>query len=411
MADALPGQALARTRRLATAVLAALAAVFLATHLVADAPAWVRLVRAMAEAGMVGGLADWFAVTALFRHPLGIPIPHTALLPRNQARAARNVGRFFDTHFLEPTQLEARILALGPSRFLAEWLSRPDNARLLARELSHLVRALVSHDPPPRALARGRKWLREQAAELGSDAVIADRIAELVKAGIRGGIVDEVLALIRRTVEENREDAVSLVKDRSRWWIAESIDREVAYLVVSGVLSVLDQLLAKGSRLRSGFDGAFDRMVETLAAEGALARAVTEARQHMIRSGAFDAALASLAEEIRTRTAARLAEDPDAFVDPIAELIRGFATGTLADPAAQATLDVRLAEIAARVIGEARPAIAAYVTDVIAGWEPEELTARFEAEIGPDLQFIRINGAILGALIGGLLFGLNALLG
>ena len=152
-------------------------------------------------------------------------------------------------------------------------------------------------------------------------------------------------------------------------------------------------------------------MVETLAAEGALARAVTEARQHMIRSGAFDAALASLAEEIRTRTAARLAEDPDAFVDPIAELIRGFATGTLADPAAQATLDVRLAEIAARVIGEARPAIAAYVTDVIAGWEPEELTARFEAEIGTDLQFIRINGAILGALIGGLLFGLNALLG
>ena len=131
----------------------------------------------------------------------------------------------------------------------------------------------------------------------------------------------------------------------------------------------------------------------------------------MIRSGAFDAALASLAEEIRTRTAARLAEDPDAFVDPIAELIRGFATGTLADPAAQATLDVRLAEIAARVIGEARPAIAAYVTDVIAGWEPEELTARFEAEIGPDLQFIRINGALLGALIGGLLFGLNALLG
>ena len=139
-----PTSALARNRRMATGVLIAMAAVFAVTHLVADPPAWLRLVRSMAEAGMIGGLADWFAVTALFRHPLGLPIPHTALLPKNQARAAVNVGRFFETHFLEPAQLEARVRALSPSRLLADWLSHPGHARLLAVELTRLLGTLLA---------------------------------------------------------------------------------------------------------------------------------------------------------------------------------------------------------------------------------------------------------------------------
>jgi uncharacterized membrane-anchored protein YjiN (DUF445 family) len=394
---------------MASGVLVLMAGLFLATHLL-PATGWLRLVRAMAEAGMVGGLADWFAVTALFRHPLGLPIPHTALLPSNQARAARNVGRFFDTHFLEPAQLEARIRAIGPSRFIADWLRRPENATLIARELTGLLATLLRQDPPPRALARGRRWLRAQAAELGSDTAIAGGVADLVKAGMRGGVLDEVLALVAGTIEANRDTATRLVHERSRWWIAASVDREVAHLVVSGVLSVLDELRAKDSGLRQGFEAAFEQMVDALAAEGALERAVAEARRHMIRSGAFDAALAALTEEVRARTTARLADDPDALVAALSEVIRTFAGRALASPEARAALDARIAAVAGRVIGEARPAIAAYVTDVIAGWEPEELNARFEAEIGPDLQYIRINGAVLGALIGGVLFGVNALL-
>jgi uncharacterized membrane-anchored protein YjiN (DUF445 family) len=404
-------RALRRHRMRATSLLLVAAVAFLTCSLVPEPGFWVLLARAGAEAAMVGGLADWFAVTALFRHPLGLPIPHTALLPKNQARAARNVGRFFDTHFLEPAQLAARIRALGPSRFVAGWLARPANARLLAGEATRLLAALLRHDPPPRALARGRRWLRGQAAELGSDTAIAGGVADLVKAGMRAGVLDEVLGLVARTVEANRDTAAALVSDRSRWWIAASVDREVAQLVVSGVLSVLDDLRRTDSDLRRGFERAFEEMVDELAAKGALTRAVADARRHMIRSGAFDEALAALTEEVRIRTAARLAEDPDALAGPLAELIRGFAARALDDPETRAALDARIAGLAGQVIGEARPAIAAYVADVIAGWEPEELNARFEAEIGPDLQYIRINGAVLGALIGGLLYAFDALAG
>jgi uncharacterized membrane-anchored protein YjiN (DUF445 family) len=137
-------------RRLATAVLGLMAAVFLATHLAGDAT-WVRPIRAMAEAGMIGGLADWFAVEALFRRPLGLPIPHTALLPRNQARAARNVGRVLETHFLDPATLASRLRRAEPGRRMLEWLARPDSAALVARELVRLLGGLLSVEPSPRA--------------------------------------------------------------------------------------------------------------------------------------------------------------------------------------------------------------------------------------------------------------------
>ena len=141
-----PEEALTQMRRLATAVLGLMAAIFLATHFAGDG-ATVHLVRSMAEAGIVGGLADWFAVEALFRHPLGLPIPHTALLPRNQASAAKAVGRFFETHFLDPETLADRLRQIEPGRRVAEWLAHPDNAALVARELTGLLGSVLHSRP------------------------------------------------------------------------------------------------------------------------------------------------------------------------------------------------------------------------------------------------------------------------
>ena len=231
-----------------------MAAVFLATHL-ADDSAWVWPIRAMAEAGLIGGLADWFAVEALFRRPLGLPIPHTALLPRNQARAARNVGRVLETHFLDPATLARRLRRAEPGRRAIEWLARPESAALVARELVGLLGGLLRLEPSPRALARSRAWLRIQArgAGAGTDDLIAERLARLVKEGIRSTVADEVLDFVRRTVDDNRDVAMRLVQDRSRWWVASAVDRRIADLVVDGVLSLLDQIRAERSDLRSAF--------------------------------------------------------------------------------------------------------------------------------------------------------------
>jgi uncharacterized membrane-anchored protein YjiN (DUF445 family) len=400
-----------RARRLATGSLLALVAVFVATHLAGSDSAWLGLVRAMAEAGMVGGLADWFAVEALFRRPLGLPIPHTALLPANQARAARNVGRFFEAHFLEPAALEARLLRMEPSRHAADWLARPENALDLARRLVALLGGIARADPPPRLLARIRAWARAAALSAGADAEVADALARGVKQGIRSRLVDEALALIRRAVDDNRETAVQLVQDRSRWWIAARVDRQVAGMAVAGVLSLLDELATADSDLRRRFESAFDAVIDDLAADGVLARAVADARVGLVRSGALDALALRLAASLRDGLVARIETDPDSLAEPLARLVGDLAARLRTDPGARASLDARIAAGIARVVGDLRPALGGYVAAVIADWHPEELIARFEAELGPDLQYIRVNGAVLGALIGGLLYGFGVAFG
>jgi uncharacterized membrane-anchored protein YjiN (DUF445 family) len=406
-----PGRALARARRLATGVLLAFVAVFVATHLIRAEGHGLALAQAMAEAGMVGGLADWFAVTALFRHPLGIPIPHTALLPRNQARAARNVGRFFEAHFLEPAKLEERLRSIEISRHAAAWLAHPGNALALARQLVAVLATIVRAEPSPRVIARARAWLRAGLANAGADAAIAEAVARLVKTGTRSALVDEVLALVRRAVDDNRANAVALVSERSRWWIAKPVDRRVAGLAVDGVLSLLDELRTSDSALRRDFEAAVDNALDTLAANGSLERAVAEARAHLVRSGALETLALRLADTLRDRLAVRLDTDPDAVAKPLAGALSDLARRLDADPGARAALDARLAATLARVVGDLRPALGGYVAGVIAAWEPDELITRFETELGPDLQYIRVNGALLGALIGGALYGLGLLLG
>ncbi len=403
--------ALARARRLATGVLLALAAVFVGSHFVGGDTTLKQVIQAMAEAGMVGGLADWFAVEALFRRPLGLPIPHTALLPANQARAAKNVGRFFETHFLEPVELEARLRRIEPARHVADWLADPANAMTLARQVATIAGGLVEADPPRRLLVRARAWLRAAALGAGADAAIARNIADLVKQGVRTELVLEILAQARRVVDENRETAVTLVEERSRWWIASAIDRRVAGLAVDGVLSLLGEMGAERSRLRQSFETAFDEVIDKLLADGTLERAVGDARRQLAQSGAFDTLALGLATALRDRLAERIAADPDAVAAPVATLIGGLAARLRADPEARRALDARLAALVAGIIGDLRPALGGYVADVIAGWKPDELIHRFETELGPDLQYIRVNGAVLGAMIGGVLYGFSAWIG
>lgn len=359
---------------------------------------------------MIGGLADWFAVEALFRHPLGLPIPHTALLPRNQARAARNVGQFFQTHFLEPTSLRARLRDLRPGGYALDWLAEPENALMISREMTQLLQQLLQHDPSPRMLARSRRWLRAQAESDAHDPAIADALSRLVKEGMRSTALGEVLVLLRRAIDQNRDVAAELVQTQSRWWIASAVDRRLANTVVDGALSLLDELQKDDSDLRRDLEQAFNAMVDQLASDGTLSRAVGEGRDVLIRSGLLDNAALRLGQALRDRLRARLDDDPDAFAAPVADTIRDFSRRAADDPATRDALDDRIAELAAGFIGELRPAIADYVADVIAGWAPAELNERFEAEIGPDLQYIRINGAVLGALIGGVLFAMNAIL-
>ncbi|MEM1374718.1 MAG: DUF445 domain-containing protein [Pseudomonadota bacterium] len=402
-ADAAKAARLAKTRRWAQGVLVVLVAVYLATYIPEYPPTWLRLVRHMAEAGMIGGLADWFAVEALFRHPFGLKIPHTALLPKNQKRAAESVGQFFNAYFLDPAAISARVAEMSPARRAAEWLSERDNAALVAKPLSQAVTVALRPDGKITLPPGIRKELR---AALGSDAstqALVRALGPMLEQGIDGPFLDEAIRQIRASLDGNRDKVLEIVQDNSRWWAPSRVDKGLSNLLVDGVIGVLEDLEDPNSTLRRDFEGSLTSFLSTLNTTGALERAVHDGKAGFVASPSFDETLDGIVELLRTRLADGVAAGPEAE-EAIATAIRRFAEKLLAEPETLARFEAQLTATAQTALLELREPIAGYVADVIAGWDAQTLSSRFEQEIGPDLQFIRINGAVLGTLIGGVLF-------
>ncbi len=400
---------LTRNRRMATGILLAMVAIWVGTHFFPGSGTLVMLIRSMAEAGMIGGIADWFAVEALFRHPLGIPIPHTALLPKNQSRAAQNVGRFFQDHFLEPGQLRQKILDLKPAGIVHSWLTKRENALRVANHISDLVATLTRIELSDKAQQKLFDWLRDQARNLGDDDDLSKVVKNLVKHGMRTGILDDILRIIGEALDENRAMAVDLVQERSRWWIASAVDRRLAEVVVNGVLSIIDELSIPGNKLRNDLESAFDAGIDTLEQDGALQQAIANVRETLIGSDDFDVLVGGIVSGVRDNMRSLLERENRALAGPIADMLVEIVENTLKSDEDKALFDDKIAELASDVIADFGPSIAAYISDTIANWEPQELNQRFESEIGPDLQFIRINGAVLGSVIGGLIFAASRL--
>ena len=197
-------EAIRQTRRVATGILVALTLIFIATLFV-DQPGWpVLLLRAIAEAGMIGGLADWFAVEALFRRPLGLPIPHTALLPTNKDRVARSVGQFFTEHFLDPETARARVLRMEPALHTALQLSSKENALALSRYIVRAIDVLTRNANDIRTTRAIGARLREAVIGATSDAKLAKHIGNVMRASVGHDVTNRLLAFSRERFDSNR---------------------------------------------------------------------------------------------------------------------------------------------------------------------------------------------------------------
>lgn len=394
-----------RMRRVATGILLAILCVFLATFIVPQpVPEPVLFVRAMAEAGMVGGLADWFAVEALFRRPLGLPIPHTALLPNNQKRAANNIARFIDEHFLIPDRLIAQIRSFDPLRRLSEWLTEPENARAIGRELSWLVRLLVEVQVRHGLPLRAQDLLGRAVRDALEPEEFGDRIAALLQEALETDLLDDVLARVHEVVDQNRPAIGRLVQDRSRWWIASGVDRQFEKLLTDGILSVIEELSDRDSDLRKRFEASAHGLIERFRADGVIAKQVEQGLSGYEGSRAFRSAVTDMVPAVLEALDAKMQSDPEALSEVMSEALQGSAAHMARDDDLLARSEARLEQALRHLLEGIRPHVRDYVSRTIREWDSADLVQRLEAEVGRDLQFIRINGAVLGAFLGGGLF-------
>jgi uncharacterized membrane-anchored protein YjiN (DUF445 family) len=412
--DELKRVRLVKMQRVATLMLVAVALLFVVTRWLESAYPWLGFVRAFAEAAMVGGIADWFAVTALFRHPLGLPIPHTAIVASRKDRIGTALGNFVQRNFLTRDVVAGKIAAMQLGDRAAQWLARPENSRRLARHAAHGLSGAVSvmHDDDVQAMVDRSivsRLRRMQAAPLMA------RLFELMTSGGRHqALLDDALRLAAKFLYENEAMIRERVKAESPWWVPGAVDSRVGDKIVSGVEKTLVAVAADPDHpLRQRYDEAVDRFVSSLRENPeTIARFEQIKLDVLAHPGVADFARevwGDVKEKI-AHYAERRADDAEPEPDQLEQWLAGLGHKVLEDPVLSAKVNGWIVEIVSYSVEQAREEVAKLISATVAAWDADATSRKIELQIGRDLQFIRINGTIVGGLVGLILYSVGLML-
>ncbi|NNH74773.1 DUF445 family protein [Nocardia uniformis] len=372
---------------------------------------WVGYVRAASEAGMVGALADWFAVTALFKHPLGLPIPHTAIIRKKKDQLGESLGDFVRTNFLSPDVVTTKVNSAQISLRLGGWMANPDNAARVAEESSTILRAVIGA-------------LRDEDVEQVIDQTIVKRIAEPLWGPPIGKVLNELLA-------DNRQaPLLDLLAERAHQWALgsqETIDRIVNRDAPGWAPKFVNQMLA---------ERIYRELVEfTWKVRSQPDHEVRQAANSFLEEFAhdlqFDDAMIKKAERVKSelmgreeitgmahatwRAAKRMilesADDPNSTLRrKVAENVQQLGQRLVDDPGTREKVDGWVERGTRYLVSNYGQEIATLVSDTVARWDADEASRKIELQAGRDLQFIRINGTVVGSLAGLAIYSISHVL-
>jgi len=402
--------ALDSMKRRATGLLVFATVLFVVARALESRWSWLAIVRATAEAGMVGGLADWFAVTALFRHPLGIPIPHTAIVPAKKDRVGRTLGAFVQRNFLTRDVIEHRLRSMQVGLRLAEWLADADNARTIARSAAT-------------AMSSAAQMLRDEDVQEMIDRSLAERVRAMHLAPVLGKVLtvmtegdrhqevlDEVIELASRVVNDNSEVIRNRIEQETPWWIPTAVDEKIFKRVLGAIQRLLKELSADPNHaLRQRFDASLREFIARLNTSPEFAARVDAWKEEFLDNDAARRFSASIWQDGKAALA-RFASNPDSKAPSVIETaLTTFGQKAIEDPVLLAKMDEFAVDVAVFLVGRYQDEVAELIATTVSAWDPEVTSKRVELAIGRDLQFIRINGTIVGGLAGMLIFLISSL--
>jgi uncharacterized membrane-anchored protein YjiN (DUF445 family) len=344
-------------------------------------------------------------VTALFRHPLGIPIPHTAIVPARKDRVGRTLGAFVQRNFLARDVIEARMRTLRVGERLLQWLADPENARTISRSAAT-------------GLSSAAHMLRDEDVQVVIDRSIADGVRKVRVAPLLGRvlsviteenrhqeILDELLALASRGVDENAAVIRQRITQETPWWIPTAVDDKIFRRVLGGIQRLLGELKTDPDHpLRARFDAALHDFIQRLNDSPEIAAKVEGWKEELLDNEAARRFSASLWAEGR-EALVRYAENPDSKAPAVVEHgLTAFAHKALEDPELLAKVDQFVVEVTASLVERYQDEVSDLIANTVAAWDPDATSRRIELAIGRDLQFIRINGTLVGGLVGLLLY-------
>lgn len=397
-ADAARAAALRRMRFVATSLLGLAAVVFAAT-LHRDG-AW-GYVNATAEAAMVGAIADWFAVTALFRHPLGIPIPHTALIPKKKDVFAKSLEDFVVGHFLTGDAARERYLSSGASRRVGEWLVKPANSERLVAEIARMTTRGVEHVRPDdvRDIIDG-SLLPRLAAEPVSP-LAGHLLADVVHDRLHQQLVDIVVGEAHLWLLDNPRTFMAIVAERApSWapsWVNDIVTDRAHTEAVTWVRDVRDD---PQHRVRLAVDELLAGLARDLQEDPVTMAKAEALKERLLAHPQTTDTVLALWEVVRTGLVRSLADEDGQLRTRLLEESMRFGARLTQEPQLRERVDARVADLISSVVATYGAELAPVISQVIARWDGAEAAERIELHVGRDLQFIRINGTVVGGLAG-----------
>ena len=400
-------------RLFATGMLVAMAALFVvARHFHTVHPAW-GYVLAFAEAGMIGGMADWFAVTALFRHPLGIPIPHTAIIPENKDRIADTMAAFLQENFLTPQVVARRLHATNIAAAAGGWLADPretGGGRIRAGAAELLAQVLESLDPE-RLGGQVRGGLVRQLGKLE----IAPLLGQLVETAIADrrhlAVIDSLVRWTGLTLEDNEELIRDLIHRRAnavlRW---TGLDETLATSVLDGLYKLLAEVIVTPDHpLRAKIEEGLAKLATDLRSDPELRSRVERMKGELLANPAVSTWWQGVWERLRTGLLKRLRQNDATIGSQFAEALAELGATLRDNPQMQRQVNRFARRTLVGMATRYGDQIVRLVSETVKRWDAKTVTERIESAVGRDLQFIRINGTLVGGLVGVIIHLLSSL--
>jgi uncharacterized membrane-anchored protein YjiN (DUF445 family) len=403
--------ALRRMKATAAGLLVLAAAVYILCRTVGDGRGVWGYIQATAEASMVGGLADWFAVTALFRHPLGLPIPHTAIIPRKKDQIGEGLAGFVNDYFLTEDVISERIAGAQVPQRVGAWLAVPQHADEVADELGRAVRGMadVLHDDELRNTVAG--FADRSIRELDVAPLLARVIDAVCDSGQHQQMLTAALRGTMRFLDENRGVFRQRLSHESPSWVPDWLDDRVFTRAFTGLQSFLaDLTLDSHHELRGTFERQLRAFAERLRTDPEQAAKVEQAKLQLLEHPTVRDWLNSLWTRAKELVLAEAADPNSQLHKTVAQLTIRAGETLRDDAGAAAKLEEVLQRVAGHVVANYGTDLAAVISSTVQRWDTRETSRRLELQVGRDLQFIRINGTVVGALAGLLIYSLSRLL-
>jgi uncharacterized membrane-anchored protein YjiN (DUF445 family) len=415
----LPGDAaraaeLRRVKLLATLVLAATFATFIAARMALPIHPVFGFIAAFAEAATIGGLADWYAVVALFKRPLGLPIPHTAIIQGNQHRIADKLGEFIEVHFLEAAPVEAKLRQVDFASFIADWLRDRKKSEDLARFALRVLPEAVSATETSGLMTFITRRVTSQLASIDLAPLAAGTLRGFVEEGKHQGLLDDILRAIHKTL--TTPETMAVIRDKIRAELPTLLrlyraDKFLVNRIVATATSFFEEVQGDPDHpFRDEFNRMLLSFVDRLGTDPAFAKRIDGLKRDLLARPELGALAKNVWANVRTFFERSASGETQVLQQYLAKMFVEAGEALAGDAELRTEINQGLVAVLTSFVADQKGGVSTFISDQVKGWDMAQLISLIEINIGKDLQYIRFNGSLIGGLAGLVLYTLEYLL-